>query len=104
HLTVLPEALQRAEGPTEALFGQASDRIRRFGPGNRGAVIEYGVARLLTRDSQILVLGERIEGEASHPLERLASPGADSAGNDGDTAKRRQRPAVPLPVRRQFTP
>ena len=102
HLTMLPEALQRAEGPTKPLLGKTSDRIRRLGPGNRGAVIQHGVAGFLKCDGQILVLGERIDGKAAHPLERLAPPGANGAGNDGDAAKHRQRAALQILARDIF--
>src|SRR5512147_479829 len=99
---MLPEALQGTEGPAEALLNEALDRIGRLGPGDRGALVQHGVASLLDGDGQILVLGERIGGKSAKPLKRLAPPRADGARHNGDAAKARQSAALEILARDIF--
>src|SRR5581483_5824532 len=40
-VTMLPQALQRAEGPAEALLDEAAHRVRRLGPGERRRVVQH---------------------------------------------------------------
>src|SRR4029079_17539673 len=91
---VLPQTLQRAIRPAEALLDEGPYRIGRFGPASGRAVVEHRVTSGQHRHRQVLVLGERIEREAAQTLERLPFPGTDGTGNHRDATKRGKRPAL----------
>ena len=91
---VLPDALQGAERPAEALLQQAADGLRRLGVGARLGVELHPPAGPLHGDGQVLVLGQRVGRIAAQRLQRRAPPGADRARHHGHRAQRRQRPAL----------
>jgi hypothetical protein len=79
---MLPQTLQRAKGPTEALLEQPVPSVRGLRPGDGGAVIEHGIAGpeanptfvgVVSRMTGILlpVLARHI----ALPMRRVAVPG-----------------------------
>src|SRR5712664_1544116 len=62
---VLPEGLQRAEGPAESLADQDGGRFRGFGPGNGFLFIVDVPAEAPDGDGEVGVLGYGIRGDAS---------------------------------------
>ena len=65
HLAVLPQTLQRAKRPAEALLDQPTDGVGRFGPGDGLAVVQHPIAGPEQRYGQVLVFGERVGREAA---------------------------------------
>eukprot|EP01035_Chromulina_nebulosa_P061809 gene61809-84524_t len=62
HAAMLPQALQRAERPAEALLGEAAQRFGALGPGDGILIIGDLPAGALDRDGQVLVFGEGVVG------------------------------------------
>ena len=57
---VLPQALQCAERPAEALLGQGREALGCFGPGDGRNIIADPPALALDGDGQVLIFGERV--------------------------------------------
>ena len=67
-VAVLPQALQRAVRPAEALLGEAANGRGRFRPGDRPNCRSAPIALLLHADRQILIFGQRVGAESAHRI------------------------------------
>ena len=96
---MLPQALQRAERPAEALLGERARSVCGASvQATASVIVGDSPAGALDGDGEVLVLGERVDREAADLLERRAAPGADRAGHDHDRVEPRQR--APLEILR----
>ncbi len=90
HVAMLPETLERAEGPAETLAHEGAHAFGGFSPCESAGGILDDVAALVEAEGEVGILGEGIEAKAAGIVEGLAADGADGAGDDGD--------AIPLGV------
>src|SRR3989442_15536452 len=82
---VLPERLQRAEGPAESLPDERLARIRRLGPRHSFFVVDDAPAQSANRDGQVGVFRYGVRGDTSGRLNRFPAPSAERALDNGDT-------------------
>src|SRR5205085_490402 len=78
-VAVLPGGLQSSERPPEALFGEISGVLRRFGVRYRLFFIADIESKTADRERQIRVLGERIIAEPARGQDQIFPPCTDCA-------------------------
>src|SRR5258708_3106360 len=81
---MLPERLQSAEGPAEALADELPGCFRRFGPGDGLFIVGDAPTETADGDGQVGVLGNRVRGDAARGIDGLFAPGTERAGHNGD--------------------
>src|SRR5262249_5231366 len=90
-VAMLPERLQRAERPAEALANELAWSFRSFGPGDGLLVIANAPAGTANGDGEIGVFGNGVSSDASDRLDNGLSPSTESTGDDGDAIEKIER-------------
>src|SRR5579871_2422888 len=83
-VAVLPESLQRAEGPPETLANQLAGGFGSFGPGDSFFVVADAPAEAADRDGEVSVFGDRVRCDAAGGRDRFLAPSAERARHNGD--------------------
>ena len=83
-VAVLPEGLQRSEGPAEALANELAGGFGRFGPGDGFFVVADAPAEAANRDGEVGIFGDSVGGDAAGGGDRFLAPRAERAGHDRD--------------------
>lgn len=86
-VSMLPEALQRSEGPAKALFGQSREGFRRLGPGDGVGGVGNAKASPVKAERQISILGQGIRTDTAHAPHGTALHRADGTGDHGNTVE-----------------
>ena len=84
---MLPERLQSAKGPAEALADQGVGGIGRFGPADGFFGVGDSPAAATDGDGQIGIFGDRVRGETAGLADGRGTPGAERSGNDRDAVQ-----------------
>src|SRR4051794_15875060 len=96
---MLPETLQRAKRPPEALLGEPAKRVGCFRVSDRLVGVRDRVAAASNRQREILVLRQRVLAEATGLLHERLAPGTDRARHDGDAVEERECAAIEILAR-----
>src|SRR5258707_7775687 len=88
---MLPERLQRAEGPAETLADELPRRFGSLGPGNGLFVVADAPPEAADSDSQIGVFGHGVRSDATGGLNRFFAPCPQRARDDPDAVQKVQR-------------
>src|SRR6266404_1309771 len=81
---VLPERLQRAEGPAEPLANEHAGRFGGFRPGDGFFVVINMPAEAAYGDGEVGIFGNGIRGDPSGGFDGFSAPGTQCAGDYGD--------------------
>ena len=92
---MLPESLQRAEGPTEALADELAGGFGRFGPGDGFFVVADVPAEAADGDGEVGVFRDGVGSNAAGGCDRFFAPGAERAGNDRNAIQQDRTRASP---------
>ena len=91
---MLPDRLQNAEGPAEALAHQSLGVDGGFGEGQRAVLVDHLEAQFKQRHGQVGVLGDGVDRVAAGGLDGACAPCADGSGNHNDDVKQIKSPAL----------
>ncbi len=81
---VFPDGLEDAEGPAEALAGEAVGVDGSFGEGEGLVFVDDGVALLEEVHGEVGVFGDGVGVVAAAGADGRGAPGSDGSGNDHD--------------------
>src|SRR4029077_38536 len=87
-VAVLPERLQRAESPPEALADKRARGFGSFGPGDSFFVVADAPAEAADGDGEIGIFSNRVGGDSTGGFDCLLAPRAERTGNDGDAVEK----------------
>ena len=93
---MLPQTLQGAERPAEALIEQAPHRVGRFGVGARRGIELHAPAGPLEGEGQVLIFRQGVRGIAAQFSQGGAPPCADRAGHHRHRAQGGERAALQI--------
>src|SRR5580658_4244408 len=91
---VFEDRLKDAEGPAEALTGEAVGVDGSFGEGEGLIFVDDGVAALEKGHGEVSVLGDGVGVVSADVFDRSGTPGADGSGDDGDDVEEIQGAAL----------
>src|SRR5579863_5457962 len=83
-VAVLPERLQRAEGPAEALANELASGFRCLGPGYRFFVVADAPTEAANRDGEVGVFRNRVRRDAAGGCDRFFAPSSERARHNRD--------------------
>src|SRR6266567_8835771 len=88
---MLPERLQRAEGPAEALADELPRRFGSLGPGDGLFVVADAPPEAADSDSQIGVFGHGVRSDATGGFNGFLAPSPERAWDDCDAVQKVKR-------------
>src|SRR5438445_3247571 len=84
---MLPERLQRAEGPAEPLANEHAGRFGGFRPGDGFFVVINMPAEAAYGDGEVGIFGYGVRGDSSGGFDGFSAPGTQCAGDYGDAVE-----------------
>ena len=90
-VAVLPEGLQRAEGPAETLADELPGCFRSFRPGDGLFVVADAPTEAADRNGQIGVFGHGVRSDAARGFYRFLAPRTERSGHDGNAIQEVKR-------------
>src|SRR6185437_14750977 len=79
-VAMLPDGLERAKGPAEALANQTLDRVGNFGVADGVFVVENFPAMPTDGEGEVGVFGDGVSGETSAGAHDFRTPGSHRSG------------------------
>src|SRR5258708_12044451 len=81
---MLPEGLQRAEGPAETLADELAGSFRGFRPGDGLFVVDNAPTEAADSNGQIGVFGDGVRGDAARGFNGFLAPRTERTGHHGN--------------------
>src|SRR5260370_28277489 len=88
---MLPEGLQRAEGPAETLADELPGSFRSFGPGDGLFVVADAPAETADSNGQIGVFGDGVRGDATRGFDGFCAPGTERSRHNRNAIQQVKR-------------